>query len=182
MRADAPQLQRGRANPEGLLEWAVAGSRGLLSASVRVALVAAAALAMATHASASPSCTAATHTLRGMTYRTFCGPAFATLHEGGTTYVFKGGSCMTSGSTFEINIGTSTIVSREPKYDYFGISVSGTRPGKYKNQAVAWTRSNGRQGAIYRTTVILARGLNEGTFKGRNFLGGGKGSGTFSCS
>ena len=153
--------------------------------SFRVGLVVAAALAAlaaVTHASARQACAAGTRTSNGVTYRTFCGPAHATLHDGGKTYTFKGGNCMKSGATFAINIGTITLPPGKPKYNYFGITVSGAHAGKQTNQAVAWSRSNGKQGSLYRTTVTFSSGLKKGTFAGQNILGGGNGSGTFSCS
>jgi hypothetical protein len=153
-----------------------------MAASFRVGLIAVAALAAVAHASARPECTAGTHTSGGVTYRTFCGPAHATLHDGGKTYSFSGGSCLSSGSTFSINIGTITLPPGKPKYDYFGITIVGAHPGTLTNQAVAWQQPHTNPGSLYRTTITLASGLKKGTFSGPNILGGGNGSGTFSCS
>ena len=160
----------------------VLDSRPPMAASFRVGLIVVAALAAVAHASARPECTAGTHTSGGVTYRAFCGPAHATLHDGGKTYSFSGGSCMTSGSTFAINIGTITLPPGKPTSDYFGITVVGAHAGTVTNQAVAWQQPHTNPGSLYRTTITFASGLKKGTFSGQNILGGGNGSGAFSCS
>jgi hypothetical protein len=119
-----------------------------MAASFRVGLIAVAALAAVAHASARPECTAGTHTSGGVTYRAFCGPAHATLHDGGKTYSFSGGSCMTSGSTFSINIGTITLPPGKPTSDYFGITVVGAHAGTLTNQAVAWQQPHTNPGSL----------------------------------
>jgi hypothetical protein len=138
--------------------------------------VAGAALVAATHAAARPACAAGS---TGTT-RTFCGPASAKLKDGGKTYSFKGGSCSVEGSNWSINIGTIAL-SGTPKHSYFGITVFGKKPGKYTTGVVSW-QFPGKHGSLYKTTVTLASGLKKGTFSGTDILGGGKGTGSFSCS
>ena len=145
-----------------------------MKATLLVLVVAVAALAAATHASARPACTA------GATgkSRTFCGPAHATLKDGGKTYTFKGGSCATTGSMWTLNIGTITL-SGTPKHKYFGITVFGKKAGKYTADVVAW-QFPGKHGSLIKTTVTL-KTLKSGTFSGTNVLGGGKATGSFAC-
>ncbi|HLX33092.1 MAG TPA: hypothetical protein VKR79_10055 [Gaiellaceae bacterium] len=146
-----------------------------MRATLIVLAVAAAALAAATHASARQACTAGSTG----TSRTFCGPAKATLKDGGKTYTFKGGSCSTTSSTWTINIGTITL-SGTPKHTYFGITVFGKKAGKYTTGTISW-QMPGKRGSLYKSTVTLASGLKKGTFSGTNIIGGGTGSGSFSC-
>ena len=146
------------------------------------AVLAAAALAMTAQASARQSCTAGTHSSGGVTYRTFCGAAHATLKVGGKTYSFKGGSCELSRTLMSINIGTITLPPGKPKYDYFGITLSAKKGGSYANQAATWQLPHGKQGSLFQTTIKLAGNRRSGTFYGAPLTGGGKGTGSFSCS
>jgi hypothetical protein len=148
---------------------------------VLVLAVVAAALAATAQAPARPACTAGVHSNSGVTYRTFCGPARATLHLGGKTLTFTGGSCDSTSGTFTINIGTITLGSGKPKFRYFGITVFTDHDGTFQNQAVAWQLPNGQRGALFRATVKLKNGRKKGTFTGSALTGGGTGSGTFSC-
>ena len=141
-----------------------------------------AALAAAGHASARQACTAGVHSSGGVTYRTFCGPAHATLKVGGKTYSFKGGSCQLTGKLMSINIGTITLPPGKPKYNYFGITVFAKKGGTYSNQAVAWQFPHGKSGSLLRTTIKLAGSRKSGTFSGSPLTGGGKGVGSFGCS
>ena len=140
-----------------------------------------AALAVTSQAPARASCTAGAHAAGGVTYRTFCGHARATLRLGRKTYVFSGGSCDSTASAFTINIGTITLPPGKPKFRYFGITVFTTHDGTVQNQGIAWQFPNGRRGALLRTTVKLTGGRTKGTFSGSALTGGGTGSGTFSC-
>jgi hypothetical protein len=149
---------------------------------MRIALVAAAlaALALTAQATARESCTAGVRTSGGVTYRTFCGGAHATLHIGGKTYRFAGGSCDSTSSTFTINIGTITLPPGKPKYRYFGITVFTSHDGTYRNQAVAWQFPKVRN-ALYHATIKLQGGRKRGTFSGTTLADRRPGSGTFSC-
>jgi hypothetical protein len=153
---------------------------------VRAALVcgvAFAALSAVTHASARVACTPGVVKKGGVTYRTFCGPAHATIKYGGKTYSFKGGSCGITSLGWGLNIGTAALGNAKPKYDYFGVAVIGKKkPGTYKHQTVAWSFSNGTRGALRGATVTLKSGLKSGSFVGTVMGAGGPASGTFSCS
>ena len=153
--------------------------------SFRIALVAAvaglAALAAVGHASARQACTAGTQSSGGVTYRTFCGPAHATLKVGGKTLAFTTGSCQMSSSIFSINIGTITLPPGKPKYDYFGITVMAKKGGTYSNQSVTWQLPHGKAGSVVYATIKLAGNRKSGTFSGQVLGTSGKGTGSFSC-
>ena len=157
-----------------------------MRASLRIGLAAAAAavaaLLAASHAAARQACTAGTHSSGGVTYRTFCGPAHATLKVGGQTLTFKGGSCQINSSIFSINIGTITLPPGKPKYDYFGITVFAKKGGTYKNQSVTWQLPHGKHGSLISATIKLASNRKSGSFSGTVLGASGKGNGTFSCS
>jgi hypothetical protein len=146
-----------------------------------VALAALAALALTAQAPARPSCTPGVHTTGGVTHRTFCGKAHATLHFGGKTYRFTGGSCDRTPSAFTINIGTITLPPGKPKYRYFGATVFGNRDGVFKDQVVTWQLPNGLRNSLFHATIKLQRGRKRGTFSGTTLADQKRGSGTFSC-
>ena len=139
----------------------------------------AAALVWTTQASPRAACTPGARTAGGATYRTFCGPARATVHIRGKTLVFAGGSCQRG--TFTINIGTITLPPGKPKYRYFGTTVFGNRDGVYKDQAVSWQLPNGQHESLFHATVVLKNGRSQGTFSGETLADHVKGTGTFHC-
>jgi hypothetical protein len=151
---------------------------------MRIAIVAAAlaALAWAAQAPGHPLCTAGVHSAGGVTYRTFCGSAHATLHVGGKTYQFAGGSCDRLSDTFSINIGTITLPPGKPKYRYFGSTVFTGHDGTYRNQAVSWQFPNGKHNSLFHAKIVLRNSRTKGTFAGSMLATGAKGFGTFSCS
>jgi hypothetical protein len=142
----------------------------------------AAALGWTAQAPARPACSAGVRTTGGVTYRTFCGPAKATLHFGGKTYAFAGGSCSKTGGAFSINIGTITLPPGSPKYRYFGITVFTTHDGTFRNQAVAWQFPGGKRGSLFHAKIVLKGGRTQGTFAGTTLADHIPGSGTFRCS
>jgi hypothetical protein len=152
---------------------------------VKLALVAAAAvaaLALAAQAPARTDCSAGVRTAKGVTYRTFCGPAkvFMTIHT--VDYRFdNGGECSKSGGYFSVNIGTITLPPGKPKYAYFGIAVLGTHAGTFKNQAVTWQLPGGVRGSLINTTVEIAPGMKKGTFTGTVLGKNVVGNGSFTC-
>jgi hypothetical protein len=150
---------------------------------MRIALVAAAlaALALTAQAPARQSCTPGVHTTGGVTRRTFCGKAHATLHFGGKTYRFTGGSCDSTPGAFTINIGTITLPPGKPKSRYFGITVFTTHDGTFTNQGVAWQFPNGARNSLFHATIKLQGGRKRGTFSGTRMADQKRGSGTFSC-
>jgi hypothetical protein len=150
---------------------------------LRIALVAAllAALALTAQAPARQSCTPGVRTAGGVTYRTFCGKAKATVDFGGHTYHFTGGSCDSTSDAFTINIGTITLPPGKPKYRYFGITVFTPKDGMFNNQAIGWTFPNGARNSLLHATVKLQGGRKHGTFRGMTLGDNKRGFGTFSC-
>ena len=144
-----------------------------------VAATAAAALVLGAQASARESCTAGARTSGKVVYRTFCGPARATVHLGAKTLRFSGGSC--DRGAFTINIGTITLPPGKPKYRYFGITVFTNRDGRFADQAVTWQLPTGERNSLFHATVVLAGGRSHGTFTGSTLIGHVKGSGSFHC-
>ena len=149
----------------------------------RVALLAglAAALVWTTQASPHASCTPGVRTVGGATFRTFCGPARATLHLGGRTYRYVGGECERAGGSFAINLGTITLPPGSPKYRYFGIAVFSGKDGTFKNQAVALQFPGGKRKSLFNATIVLKGGRTQGTFTGTTLADHVKGSGTLHC-
>jgi hypothetical protein len=100
-------------------------------AAVRVALIAALcvlAAAVVPAAGATASCTPGVKTVGGVTQRTFCGPAKATVHYGSQTWHFTQGECSKSGGYFTVNIGTVVLgMSSKPKPEYFGVTAQGAK-------------------------------------------------------
>ena len=146
-----------------------------------MAAAALAALALATQASARESCTAGPRTAGGITYRTFCGKARATVHFGGRTYRFVGGSCDSTPSVFTISIGTATLPPGKPKYRYFGGTVVTARDGMFTNQAVTWQLPRRAPTALFHAKIRLQGGRKHGTFTGTTLTDRRRGFGTFSC-
>ena len=146
-----------------------------------VAAAALAALVLVGQSPARPACTPGTQTSGGVNYRTFCGAAKATLHFGGKTYTFSGGSCDNTSSAFTINIGTITLPPGKPKYRYFGITVFTAHDGTFLNQAVAWQFPNGAHNSLFHAKIVLKGGRKKGTFSGTTLADHKPGSGTFSC-
>lgn len=124
----------------------------------------------------SDGCTPGVKKLDGKTVRVFCGPARARVRIGGSTVVFRNGECAAGGGGFAVNIGTWGTTKRP----YFGVFVERAKPGTYENQAITYTHA-GRSQAVIDSTLVVAKGLKSGTFKG-TLLGSNRPvSGSFSC-
>src|SRR5205807_994182 len=86
------------------------GGEGLMSRAAILVAAGLAALVLAGASSSRPAgCMPGVRSAGGASYRTFCGPAHATLRAGGKTFLFRGGSCLVPGNYFTINIGTITL-------------------------------------------------------------------------
>ena len=145
--------------------------------------VLAAALGWTAQAPARPAaCTSGVHTTGGVTYRTFCGPARATLKLGGKTYLFTQGVCERTGSSFTINIGSITLPPGSPTFRYFGITLFQGKDGTYTEQAVALQFPGGKRASLFHAKIVLKAGRTQGTFAGTTLAGHTPGSGTFRCS
>lgn len=141
-------------------------------------------------AAARPACTAGVKTANGVTERTFCGPAKATVHYGGKTFVFSGGECEKTSKYIAVNIGTVVLgTTSKPKPNYFGLDVgqlpgstgkAAAKDGSYP--AVAFALDFGGKGYLAAgVTVVLGGNRTHGTLTGSALGSSGKVTGTFSC-
>ena len=146
-------------------------------------VAAAALLVVAATAAASPerasACVAGVKKINGVSARTFCGPATATVHINGKTILYKGGQCSKSSFGWSINIGTVVLGSLAKKPEYFGITAA-SKPGTQGNGAVAVVHG-GKSLAVTGSTITLRAGLKSGTFSGKVFGAPTRVSGSFSC-
>jgi hypothetical protein len=138
-------------------------------------------------APASPAriaCSAGAHPtkLRGRPAVRFCGGANAVVHLGRSTLRFAGGGCSTFGTFFTVNIGTTVTDAayKGRKPDYFGITAHRAKAGRQPNPAIAFT-ARGRSYALTGASVVLAKGLRGGNFRGTVFVAHTKVSGSFGC-
>jgi hypothetical protein len=104
----------------------------------------------------------------GVTYRTFCGPARATLHLGGKTYRYSGDECERTGTSFAINLGTITLPPGSPKYRYFGIAVFTGNDRTYKEQAVALQFPGGKRTSLFHAKIGPRGWKDAGNFRGED--------------
>jgi hypothetical protein len=139
-------------------------------------LVAAGPAPPATTADRSGACAPGVRQLGGKTVQVFCGPAQARVRVGHSTEVFRHGACARQRGGFTVNIGTSG----SPKLPYFGLVVDRARAGVYEDQSIAFTHV-GRVRIVIDSTVVLAKGLKGGTFKGELLGNGLPVSGSFTC-
>jgi len=157
-----------------------------------IVIVMAAALAAGTAAGsrAAAACTPGVHALGGVTARTFCGPARATLVVGGKTIRFSGGTCERGAAYVAVNIGTVVLgTTTKQKPDYFGLVVGkapliGGTParadGTYKPQVLTANHA-GKGYAILHSTLQLQGGRTHGSFSGTPYGSSATVTGTFSC-
>lgn len=123
----------------------------------------------------------------GVTVRTWCGPARATVKFAGKTTTIKGGQCelvsLQGLKTFAVNTGRYTVPPAKPKYTSFSAAGSDTKPGTYTGWLVNF-QLPGKQLTLRptKTTVtITAPGAKKGTFKGVVYEGGKLASGSWKC-
>ncbi len=139
------------------------------------------------------ACTPGVKSVGGVTERTFCGSAKATVHFGSQTFHYSGGACEKTSKYVSVNIGTVVLgQTSKPKPDYFGLDVGqvpgstvkpAPRDGAYTDVVVALDHG----GKAYLvsptgTTVMLSGNRSKGTISGTAGFGAtGKVTGTFSC-
>jgi hypothetical protein len=142
------------------------------------AVCALSAVAIAAPAGAGVSCTAGTRTVSGVTERTFCGSAKATVHVGSQTFGFSQGQC-TKAPYFAVNIGTVVLgASSKHLPEYFGVTAQKTG-GKVKAIAIVFDHA-GKGYPVRPDTAKISLSGTKGTFSGETFTGT-KVSGSFSC-
>ena len=147
-----------------------------------IAACAGAAFAATGFASSSPSavagCTPGVHKIGGVSARTFCGPAKATVRLGTKTVAYKNGECSTSIGLFSVNIGTVVLGNLKSKPEYLGVTAK-AKAGVQAQQTVAVVHGGKSRGLI--GTVTLKAGLKSGTFSGKVFGSSTKITGSFTC-
>jgi hypothetical protein len=147
--------------------------------SVVVAALAAAAFAASAAQSAPAGCVAGVKKINGVSARTFCGPAKATVKLGSSTVKYAGGECSKSSFGWTINIGTVVLGNLKKKPEYFGITVTPAKAGSHARSGPAIVHSSTSYAVL--GTVTLKAGLKSGTFSGKAFGSPQKISGSFTC-
>jgi hypothetical protein len=149
---------------------------------VLVAAATATALAAAPFASGSPqagaACVPGVKKINGVSARTFCGPAKATVKVNGSTVSYRGGECSKSIGLFALNIGTVVLGNLKNKPEYLGVTAT-AKPGVQTRQTVAVVHAGKSKSII--GTVTLKPGLKSGTFSGKVFGSSAVISGSFTC-
>jgi hypothetical protein len=125
------------------------------------------------------ACVAGVKKINGVSARTFCGPAKASVHINGKTVAFKGGECSKSSFGWSINIGTVVLGNLRQKPEYFGITAA-PKAGTQSNGAVAVVHA-GKGLAVTGSTLTLKPGLKGGTFSGKVFGAPTRVTGSFTC-
>jgi hypothetical protein len=165
------------------------------SAAALVALLAlGAAIVLAPPAAARPTgCAAGVKSSGGLTERTFCGSAKATVHYGAQTLKFSNGDCTKTAQYISVNIGTVVLgTTTKPKPDYFGLDVgrlpgstgkAAGKDGTYAGGVLALAHGVKTYLVVPNTLkIVLSGGRTHGTFSGTGFGGSApKVTGTFSC-
>src|SRR5215218_10062667 len=127
---------------------------------------------------AGAACVPGVRKINGVSARTFCGPAKATVKMNGKTISYSGGKCSRSLGLFSINIGTVVLGNLRNKPEYFGMTAS-AKAGVQPRQGVSVVHA-GKSQAIVGAVTIKA-GLKAGTFSGKVFGSSKTISGSFTC-
>jgi hypothetical protein len=142
-----------------------------------VAALAAAAFGTASAKSAA-TCVAGVKKINGVSARTFCGPAKATVKLNGATVSYKGGQCSKSAGLLAVNIGTVVLGNLKNKPEYLGVAAN-AKAGVQDRQTIAIVHAGKSKSMI--GTVTLKPGLRAGTFSGKVFGSSAVISGSFTC-
>jgi hypothetical protein len=124
------------------------------------------------------ACVPGVKKINGVSARTFCGPAKATVKMNGTTVSYKGGQCSKSAGLLAVNIGTVVLGNLKNKPQYLGVAAN-AKAGVQNRQTIAIVHA-GKSKAIIGTVTIKA-GLRAGTFSGKVFGSSAVISGSFTC-
>jgi hypothetical protein len=137
--------------------------------------------------SAADACQAGYHTAGGKLFRTYCGPASATVHVAGRTIAFRGGLCAFDGA-FKVSVGTLLLASTGAVPSSFVLAVTAYADGTYRDgqdggtvRVVVAYSSAGKPYGTYRDVVTLRGNMKRGTFSGRLLDNGERVTGSFSC-
>ena len=126
-------------------------------------------------------------TTGGVTVRTWCGPAQATVKVAGKTVSIKGGACELVNyeglRSFTVNTGRYTVPPAKPKFASFSAAGSKTKPGAYTAWGLVNFQTPGKQWLFKLRTLkvtITKAGGKAATFTGA-LDGGGTASGSWTC-
>lgn len=142
-----------------------------------IAVVAVAVFA-STAACRTSACVAGVKKINGVSARTFCGPAKASVKLNGKTISYKGGECSKSIGLFSVNIGTVVLGNLKNKPEYLGITAN-AKAGKQTRQTASVVHAGKTHAVI--GTVTIKPGLRGGTFVGKVFGSPAVISGSFTC-
>jgi hypothetical protein len=124
------------------------------------------------------TCAPGVKAINGVSARTFCGPAKATVKMNGKTISYTGGACSTSIGLFTVNIGTAVLGTIKNAPEYLGVTAK-AKIGTQSRQTIAVVHAGKSQAII--GTVTITAGLKQGTFAGKAFGSTETISGSFSC-
>ena len=147
---------------------------------VLVVLVAAAA---GSGTGAAAACKPGAHKVGKVIYRTYCGPASASVKIAGKTYTFRNGSCLRAGITrvFTMSIGKFTSRKGKTRYSYFAVTVpSAKHDGVYRRAVITWS-IGGKRYSLSKVKLRLTNKRTRGSFSGRAVGGRGAVTGSFRC-
>ena len=124
------------------------------------------------------ACVPGVKAINGISARTFCGPAKATVKLNGRTVSYAGGACSTSIGLFSVNIGTVVLGTLKNAPEYLGVTAK-AKAGTQSRQTIAVVHAGETQAII--GTVTIKAGLKQGTFAGKVFGSTEMLSGSFTC-
>ena len=150
---------------------------------ILAALVVLVAAAAGSGTGTAAACKPGAHKVGKVIYRTYCGPASASVKVAGKTYTFRNGSCLRAGITrvFTMSIGKLTSRKGKPRYSYFGVTVpSAKHDGVYRRGVITWS-IGGKRYSLSNVTLRLTNKQTRGSFSGRAVGRRGAVTGSFRC-
>jgi hypothetical protein len=127
---------------------------------------------------AADACVPGVKKINGVSARTFCGPAKATVKMNGKTISYSGGECSKGAGLLALNIGTVVLGNLKNKPEYLGVAAT-AKAGAQPRQTIAVVHAGTSRSII--GTVTLQPGLKAGTFSGKVFGSSAVISGSFTC-
>jgi hypothetical protein len=147
------------------------------------ALVVPVAAASGNGTGAAAACKPGAHKVGKVIYRTYCGPASASVKVAGKTYTFRNGSCLRAGITrvFTISIGKLSSRKGKPRYSYFAVTVPNAQhDGVYRRAVITWS-IGGKRYSLSNVKLRLTNKQTRGSFSGRDVGRRGAVTGSFRC-
>ena len=129
------------------------------------------------------ACKPGAHKVGKVIYRTYCGPASASVKVAGKTHTFRNGSCLRAGITrvFTMSIGKLTSRKGKPRYSYFGVTVPNAKhDGVYSRAVITWS-IGGKRYSLSNVKLRLTNKQTRGSFSGRAAGRRGAVTGSFRC-